>query len=1153
MQYFWAYPSFGCRQVSLIKFLKYIIGCLVLFISTQASAQTVSRADSLRQVAAANKAKLEKDRQALKAKQARDKAVRDSTTAANKATLQKNIAARKKSTDSIAKVRVAFRDSVNKVRDIRTKERERIAKYKNSRKYTDSIARARKEKADSISFTRKIKMEQQKDINQQKLATLKAQRKQESDARKDASKAKLATLKAQREANLAAIKEKRKKISDSIAAKKKITADSLLARKKAKLDFLKKNFKTEDEKKLAAAMKAHEKKKTAYSNQLFLKKPWTLQRKVYQNTVTRYNYFYNATNRYNESIDNLQKTAKDDYSKLLTIDAMNLESSANAVGGNMDSVIKKCATSIQIHDPRSKWFDDLYLLMGKAYFLKNDLDNAIATFQYVANEYKPKKKQEPKPIVRKPKSDSDTAKPMVALASEENYKGVHKFNHRPSRNDALLWMLRCYLQMKAYGDAQTLAGILESDKNFPKRLRGDLAMLTAQLYLDTEDKPGAIAQLTIASEDKAHLSKTSRRRATYLLAQLLAEQAEYAKSTKQFEQVLKMQPDLDMDFYAKLNIAKNAVLLDEKNTAKGENLFTSIVKDGKYEPYYDQAYLTLGLLQAKSNEEKAIKNLKKAIEITKPPSKVKVQAFRALGDLYFGQFEYVKSKVCYDTVLSMMTDAEADYTSIDRRRNLLKDLVRELDVISNNDSLIALSTKSKKEQMAAVRKAVKAQKDIAETQKELKAANNIDNASEAMQGTLADWYFSKNLLMQNGKSNFIQTWGDRANVDNWRRKSAISNFAQQQDKEQKEVKEELEQAKEEESADGKEKQLLAQIPTTPEALELCHKARSNSIYNVGSLYYAGFQNDEKAVSYLEMLLKEYPNFSNMQQAYYTAYLSYKRLPDAVKANYFLDKLNAEYPEGALTALASDTNVVNAQRQSGNEVLAYYDSTYQLYKSSNYSDVMPRVSFARTEYKRHKLLAKFDLLSAMSLLQTGKKQQGKSELENVITTYAGEEEATFAQDILALLRKADTSMKDSNDLIKDLKPSFDQQANAGFDGYSIDLKATHYYMFVVKKIDNRLTPMKASFSDFNAIKHSLEKIQSTLSLVDQNTGILFFKQFKDAKTAMAYMKEVQDEKTLYGVYANGEFEMAVISELNYNYFKNTRDLAGYMKFFKKNYK
>jgi hypothetical protein len=38
-----------------------------------------------------------------------------------------------------------------------------------------------------------------------------------------------------------------------------------------------------------------------------------------------------------------------------------------------------------------------------------------------------------------------------------------------------------------------------------------------------------------------------------------------------------------------------------------------------------------------------------------------------------------------------------------------------------------------------------------------------------------------------------------------------------------------------------------------------------------------------------------------------------------------------------------------------------------------------------------------------------------------------------------------------------------------------------------------------------------------------------------------------------VYQNSEFEMAIISAANYDYYKNTRDLQAYLKFYKKKYK
>lgn len=66
----------------------------------------------------------------------------------------------------------------------------------------------------------------------------------------------------------------------------------------------------------------------------------------------------------------------------------------------MDSVIKKSSFSTQIHDPRSKWFDNLYFLMGKASFVKNDFEGAISTFQFIANEYKDQGKKSDKKKVK---------------------------------------------------------------------------------------------------------------------------------------------------------------------------------------------------------------------------------------------------------------------------------------------------------------------------------------------------------------------------------------------------------------------------------------------------------------------------------------------------------------------------------------------------------------------------------------------------------------------------------------------------------------------------------------------------------------------------------------------------------------------------------
>ena len=96
------------------------------------------------------------------------------------------------------------------------------------------------------------------------------------------------------------------------------------------------------------------------------------------------------------SIKRFTERYKETFTEQISIYPYNLESGLTSIGGDMDTVVKKCAYDTQIHDHRSKWYDNLYLLMGKAFYFKNDYESAITAFQYVVNEYKDgdlKKKQ----------------------------------------------------------------------------------------------------------------------------------------------------------------------------------------------------------------------------------------------------------------------------------------------------------------------------------------------------------------------------------------------------------------------------------------------------------------------------------------------------------------------------------------------------------------------------------------------------------------------------------------------------------------------------------------------------------------------------------------------------------------------------------------
>ena len=107
--------------------------------------------------------------------------------------------------------------------------------------------------------------------------------------------------------------------------------------------------------------------------------PW---RHFVQNTFTHYNYYYNANNKIRIVIERAKVSQKDDYNKLLSFYPYSLE---NTVGQKteLDSVLLKTTAGILLHDLRNDWIDNLYLLMGKAFFLRKDFDSAAATFQFI--------------------------------------------------------------------------------------------------------------------------------------------------------------------------------------------------------------------------------------------------------------------------------------------------------------------------------------------------------------------------------------------------------------------------------------------------------------------------------------------------------------------------------------------------------------------------------------------------------------------------------------------------------------------------------------------------------------------------------------------------------------------------------------------------
>src|SRR5436190_1285955 len=103
-------------------------------------------------------------------------------------------------------------------------------------------------------------------------------------------------------------------------------------------------------------------------------KKFTLSKRFVQNTITHYNYFYNATNKINEILDRAKSMFIDDFSQLIPFYNYTLDATA-ADSIQLDSISYKAQTGIVLHDLRNDWVDNLYLLWGASYYLKQQFDS----------------------------------------------------------------------------------------------------------------------------------------------------------------------------------------------------------------------------------------------------------------------------------------------------------------------------------------------------------------------------------------------------------------------------------------------------------------------------------------------------------------------------------------------------------------------------------------------------------------------------------------------------------------------------------------------------------------------------------------------------------------------------------------------------------
>ncbi|WP_144886190.1 type IX secretion system periplasmic lipoprotein PorW/SprE [Lacibacter cauensis] len=686
-------------------------------------------------------------------------------------------------------------------------------------------------------------------------------------------------------------------------------------------------------------------------------KKFTLPRKIYQSTVTHYNFYYNATNKINAILERAKASHRDDYTQLLPFYNYSTNITA-ADSAELDSVIYKATAGIVLHDLRNSYIDDMYLLIGKSYYYWQKYDSAYRIFQFINYNFFPKGKDEYIIVVG---ANDRSTKGDLNIATKEKNSLLHRaFTKAPSRNDALLWLARTYAEDNLFPETYSLVNLLKKDPTFPKRLHGKLNEVQAYSFYKQEQWDSTAFYLKNALSEAA--DKTELARWEYLLAQL------YAKTN---------QPDLASDYFNKAKahttdpvlyiharIYEAQLVKKEGATATMDETLADLLKLSKKERFdgYEDVlfYAAANAALQKGDTTQAMNLLKRSVTYQTENPSVKNQAFVQLSELAYRRRDYILASSSLDSA-NLNDPAFAEQSvQLQNKQQLLKQLVQLITVVKQQDSLQTVAKMPEKEMDSYLRslaRKLRRERGLKEEMAYTPAVltgnpQDVNTPLFTNAGSGNSWYFYNASQKAKGFNEFKAKWGNRPNIDNWRRQSAVdatASFANN-NKPQADVRPGDENSidpntipSDELTVDG----LKSRLPLTEEQVLASNKKIAESLFEQGQIYKNQLEDYAQAAAVFEELWKRFGNYEKEEEVLFELFYCYNKLGDKQRAAYFQQELKKKYPNGDPVQKITAAN--NPVKPGKDEKTIVYERVYDLFISGKFDEAAQQKKLADSVY------------------------------------------------------------------------------------------------------------------------------------------------------------------------------------------------------------
>ena len=720
----------------------------------------------------------------------------------------------------------------------------------------------------------------------------------------------------------------------------------------------------------------------------------TAQSRWWHSFNARYNTYYNGTLAYIDGSLEKETGNKDNFTEMIPLYTVGNKASRDLGKSNFDRAIEKSQKAIKLHSikKRPQWTKNrrktekdiewlnrkeynpflwkAWMLMGRSQFMKGSFDEAASTFAYMSRLY--------------------STQPAIY-------------------GRARAWLAKCYIEEGWIYDAEDVITKIKRDSLHWRAVK-EWDYTYADYYIHTKRYAEAIPYLRKVI--KHEMRRKQRAREWYLMGQLEAALGHKEKAYKAYKRVIRLNPPYELEFNAR--IAMTEVMAGTQSKKMIRRLKRMAASDNNKD-YLDQVYYAIGnIYMLQKDTTNAIAAYEKGNKKSTRNGIEKGVLLLTLGNIYWDKEDYSNAGRCYGEAIGLLDKERDDYERLSERSKVLDELVPYTDAIHLQDSLQTLAKMPEAERNKAIDRVIEAlkkkEKEERDAQAELNAQqqmaqqggmNNMNNVNNMMNNTTdksGKWYFYNPTAVSQGKATFQKMWGRRENVDDWQRvnKTVVSlndNPAEMTD----EMRDSIAAA--EAAADSlenvmdsaqnnphKREYYLKQIPFTEEQVAESNKIIEDGLFHSGIIFKDKLDNLPLSEKNLRRLTDNYPEFENMDEAYYHLYLLYSRRQDKAQANVYLEKLKQNYPESQWTVLLSDPYFEENAKFGEHIEDSLYAATYNAFKAGRYNEVSTNTALSAQRFPLGANRDKFIFIGGLSKLNSGDSKGCLTDMEEAVSKY-----------------------------------------------------------------------------------------------------------------------------------------------------------------------